>query len=198
MGELKDSNIDPGLLLRVNHRIWKKDSLGLVGSLGAYMGTDSYFNDAQDELARTAPVVEGYSGVDVQSRYYRAVPAMLAMEISPFSGGDLSPYLSLGPGMVWTHNSTVTSAVNSGVGSVDLGGPRDSVSIGPGGAQYISPYVVRERTTFNLGWEARVGVGFRMTSGQNPLLMRVVASGTTYYYHTAPRTLAGLSVSFSR
>src|SRR5262245_26063045 len=34
IGELQDANIDPGLLLRVNNVVWRRDALGLVGSLG--------------------------------------------------------------------------------------------------------------------------------------------------------------------
>ena len=52
---------------------------GLVGSLGVYWGNDSYFNDAQNEIALNAPIATPatYSGVDIQSRYYMATPAML-------------------------------------------------------------------------------------------------------------------------
>jgi len=197
-GTLKNNNIDPGLLLRVNHQIWRDDSWGIVGSLGTYFGNDSYFNDQQDALASQAPIdVEGFTGVTVQSRYYMATPAMLSLQFAPFHEGSISPVFALGPGIVWSHSSEVTSAVNNGPWTVDLGDIREPLTTGPGGEQGISPYAIRTDTNFNLGWEAKVGLGFRMTSGAQPLWMRIVATGTTYYHHTAPRTLMGFAASFS-
>jgi hypothetical protein len=200
MGTLKRSNVDPGLLLRVNHQILKRDALGVVGSVAVHFGDDSYFNDAQEELARTAPVVPfGYSGVDIQSRYYIVTPMILALQVQPPISPTLSPFFSFGPGVIWSHSSEVTSAVNAGVGSVSLGGGEgDSMSIGPGGEQGISPYGIRTRTRFNLGWEAKAGIGFRMTGGDTPLWMRLAVTGTTYYTHTSPRTLLGFVASFGR
>jgi len=198
-GTLQDSNVDPGLLLRFNHELWKDESLAIVGSLGFYFGNDSYFNDAQEEIALNAPITtSGYSGIDIQSRYYMATPAMLSLQIAPFSDGSISPVFALGPGIVWSHESTVTSAVNNGVGSVSLLDTTNPLITGPYGEQEISPYGVRSRTAFNLGWEAKAGIGFRMSSGPEPLWMRLVATGTTYYVHTAPRTLLGFAASFSR
>ena len=197
-GTLQDDNVDPGMLLRVNHQIWRGGSFGIVGSLGAYFGKDSYFNDAQEEIAFNAPItVNGYSGVDIQSRYYNAVPAMLSLQFAPFGDGSIHPVIALGPGVVWAHSDVVTSAVNNGVGSVSLGEPLDPLVTGPGGEQGISPYGIRTRTTFSPAWEAKLGLGFRMTSGPQPLFMRIIATGTTYYNHTAPRTLLGFAASFS-
>jgi hypothetical protein len=197
-GSLKTSNVDAGLLLRVNHEIWRDNSWGVVGSLGTYFGNDSYFNDQQDALADQAPVdVIGYTGVTIQSRYYMATPAMLSLQFAPFHEGSISPLIALGPGIVWSHSSEVTSAVNNGPWTVDLGDPSEPLMTGPGGEQGISPYAIRTTTNFNLGWEAKLGLGFRMTSGPSPLLMRIVATGTTYYHHTAPRTLLGFAASFS-
>src|SRR5678815_379797 len=56
IGNLQDNNVDPGLLLRINNQFWKSDMLGLVGSAGIHWGQDSYFNDAQNEIARNAPI----------------------------------------------------------------------------------------------------------------------------------------------
>jgi hypothetical protein len=199
IGTLKRSNVDPGLLLRVNHQIYQGEAIGIVGSMGVHFGEDSYFNDAQEELARTAPVVPfGWSGVDIQSRYYMYTPAILAVQIKPNISPSLSPFLSLGPGIVWSHSSEVTSAVNAGVGSVSLGDTTGVLIIGQGGEQGISPYAIRTRTRFNLGWEAKAGIGFRMTKGTDPLWMRLAVSGTTFYAHTAPRTLLGFVASFGR
>ena len=199
-GTLKDNNVDPGMLLRVNHQIYRDGSFGIVGSLGAYFGKDSYFNDAQEEIAFNAPITtdsSGYSGVDIQSRYYNAVPAMLMMQFAPFGGGSIHPVIALGPGVVWAHSDVVTSAVNNGVGTVSLLDPLVPIVPGPGSPQGISPYAIRTRTTFSPAWEAKIGLGFRMTSGPQPLWMRLIATGTTYYNHTAPRTLLGFAASFS-
>jgi hypothetical protein len=199
MGTLKNNNIDPGLLVRVNHQIAERDGMGIVGSVGVYFGQDSYFNDAQEELARNAPVVPfGYSGVDIQSRYYMALPAMLSLQVSPTISNKVNPFFALGPGVVWAHHSEVTSAVNAGVGSVSLGDTIGTLVIGPGGEQGISPYAIRTSTEFNLGWEAKAGIGFRMSDGPLPLWMRFVVTGTTYYVHTSPRTLLGFAASFGR
>ncbi|MEP7029074.1 MAG: hypothetical protein ABI960_10800 [Candidatus Eisenbacteria bacterium] len=199
MSTLKKSNIDPGLLVRVNHQIYRRDALGVVGSVGAYFGQDSYFNDQQEAIANAAPVnVGSYSGVDIQSRYYMATPAVLALQIAPVAAGTVSPIIAFGPAVVWEHRATVTSAVNNGVGEISLGSLNDPLVIGPGGEQGISPYAIRTHTSFNLGWDARVGIGFRMTSGPQPLWMRLLAGGTTYYHHTAPRTLLTFAASFSR
>jgi hypothetical protein len=199
VGTLKDSNVDPGLLVRVNHQIYHRNNFGIVGSVGVHFGEDSYFNDQQEELARTAPVVPfGWSGVDIQSRYYMITPAVLALQVHPNISSSLAPYVSFGPGVIWSHSSEVTSAVNAGVGSVSLGDTTGVLIIGQGGEQGISPYAIRTRTRFNLGWEAKAGIGFRMTNGENPLWMRLAASGTTYYTHTAPRTLLGFVASFGR
>ncbi len=196
---LKRDNVDPGLLLRVNHQIYQRDMFGIVGSVGLHFGEDSYFNDQQEEMARTAPIVPfGYSGVDIKSRYYLVTPMILALQVQPNFSPSLSPFFSLGPGVIWSHSSEVTSAVNSGVGSVSLGDSTGALSIGPGGEQGISPYAIRTRTRFNLGWEAKAGIGFKMTSGPNPLWMRLAATGTTYYHHTSPRTLLGFVGSFGR
>jgi hypothetical protein len=199
VGTLKQSNLDPGLLLRVNHQILHRSMWGVVGSVGLHFSEDSYFNDQQEEIARTAPVVPfGYSGVDIQSRYYLITPMVLALQVHPNISPRLAPYFSLGPGAIWSHSSEVTSAVNAGVGSVSLGDSTGALIIGPGGEQGISPYAIRTRTRFNLGWEAKAGIGFRMTSGDSPLWMRLAASGTTYYTHTAPRSLLGFVASFGR
>jgi hypothetical protein len=199
VGTLKNDNVDAGLLLRVNHQILKRDALGVVGSVGVHFGEDSYFNDAQNELARTAPVVPfGWSGVDIRSRYYMVTPAILALQVEPDISPRLSPFFSLGPGVVWSHSAEITSAVNSGVGSVSLGDTTGTLLIGQGGEQGISPYAIRTRTRFSLGWEAKAGIGFQMTSGPDPLWMRLAVTGTTYYIHTSPRTLLGFVASFGR
>jgi len=200
-GTLEDRNIDPGLLLRVNHQIWRDDALGIVGSFGTFWGNDSYFNDANNDFAFQVP--PGDHTQFIQSRYYLATPAMLELQIAPRISETILPVFSIGPGVVWSHESIVTSAVSDGVGSVSLGGGtfNDSLSVlihGPGGEQGIAPVAIRTLTQFNLGWQARAGLGFRMSSGQDPLWMRIVASGTTYYDHTSPRTLLGFVASFGR
>lgn len=200
-GTLEDRNIDPGLLLRVNHQIWRDDALGLVGSVATFWGNDSYFNDANNDFAFQVP--PGDHTQFIQSHYYVAAPMMLELQIAPPISDAIRPIFSLGPGVVWSHESIVTSAVSDGVGSVSLGGgtANDSLSVlvhGPGGEQGISPVAIRTLTQFNLGWQAKAGLGFRLTSDQNPLWMRIMASGTTYYDHTSPRTLFGFVASFGR
>ncbi len=198
VGTLHKNSIRPGLLLRANHQIWTRDALGVVGSAGALFGDDAYANGLQNDAAFTAPIVPfGYSGVDITSRYFWAVPMTMELQVMPPVSGTVRPFFSLGPGAIWSHESIVTSAVNAGVGSVSLGDTISSVTIGQGGEQGISPYAIRTRTRFNLGWNARAGIGFRLSGGENPLWMRLVASGTTFYEHTAPRTMLGFAASFS-
>jgi hypothetical protein len=200
-GNLQDSNINPGLLVRINNQFWSGDALALVGSLAVHWGEDSYFNDAQEEIARTAPIASPaypYSGVDIQSRYFMATLAMLEMQIEP-DFNSLKPFFALGPGVVFSHSSEITSAVNNGVGSVSLGDTTGTLIIGPGGEQGISPYAIRTRSRMNVGWEAKAGLGFKVgTDPDRPLWVRAVVTGTTYYTHTAPRTLLGFVASFGR
>ncbi len=123
VGNLQDRNIDPGLMLRFNQTFWYSGSLSAYGSVGAMFGNDSYFNDAQNAIAAAAPISTDpnntYSGVDIQSRYFWMVPATVngqfALKLD--DGMDLS--IAAGPGVVWTHESYITSAVNNGVGSAD-------------------------------------------------------------------------------
>jgi hypothetical protein len=199
VGTLHKSQIRPGFLARVNHQIWERDALGIVGSVGVLLGNDSYANDIQNDAAFNAPIVTpfGYSGLDITSRYFMATPMTLELQVMPPVSGTVRPFFSLGPGAIWSHENITTSAVNAGVGSVSLGDTTGVLIIGQGGEQGISPYGIRTRTQFNIGWNARAGVGFRLSGGENPLWMRLVASGTTYYEHTAPRTVLGFATSFS-
>jgi hypothetical protein len=201
IGSLQDSNVDPGLLLRINNQFWKSDVFGLTGSLGVHWGQDSYFNDAQNEIARNAPIGTPdapYSGVDIQTRHYMATPAVLSLQFEP-EFNNLKPFFALGPGVVFSHSSEITSAVNNGVGSVSLGDSTGVLIIGPGGEQEISPYAIRSRTRMSVGWEAKAGLGFKVgTDPERPLWVRAVVTGTTYYVHTAPRTLLGFVASFGR
>jgi len=198
VGTLHKSEIRPGMLLRVNHQIWTRDALGIVGSAGVLLGDDAYANDRQNDIAFSAPVVPfGYSGLDITSRYFMATPMTLELQVMPPVSSTVRPFFSLGPGAIWSHESIVTSAVNAGVGSVSLGDTLGTLVIGQGGEQGISPYAIRTRTRFNLGWNARAGIGFRLSGGENPLWMRLVSSGTTYYEHTAPRTVLGFAASFA-
>jgi len=186
VGNLQDRNIDPGLLLRFNQTFWYSGALSAYGSVGAMFGNDSYFNDAQNAIAAAAPVstdpLNTYSGVDIKSRYFWMVPATVngqfALKLD--DGVDLS--IAAGPGVVWTHESYITSRVNNGVGS----------------EQEIEPYAIRSSSKFNLGWDARGGVGFRVGKGDRPMWMRLMVSGTTYYAHTAPSTNMGFALSFGR
>jgi len=203
IGNLQDNNVDPGLLLRVNHQFWNHESLGLVGSAAMHWGQDSYFNDQQEEIARQAPISGDlsfpYSGVDIQTRYFTATPVILAMQFQPQVTKSMKPFFALGPGVVFSHFSEVTSAVNNGVGSVSLGDTTGVLIIGPGGEQGISPYAIRTRSRMSVGWEAKAGIGFKVGDDpEHPLWMRIVATGTTYYVHTAPRTLLGFVASFGR
>ena len=199
VGTLQDRNIDPGLLLRVNHQIWKQDMLGVVGSIGVHWNQDSYFNDQQDDIARNAPisVIGDYSGIDIKSRYYNMVPVVMQLQVEP-DMESLKPFFALGPGVIFTHEAEITSAVNNGVGSVSLGDTLGTLIIGPGGEQGISPYAIRTRNRLSVGWEAKAGLGFKMSDGEHPLWMRLAASGTTFYDHTAPRTVLGFVASFGR
>ncbi len=196
IGTLDDQNLNPGLLLRANQRFWNDDALGLVASLGVLFANDSYFNDAQEEIAFNAPVdpFSSYSGVDIQTRYFWTVPAMVDLEFAPKLSESMVLNFSAGPGVAWSHDAVVTSAVNNGVG----GDQDSSLVIGPGGEQGISPYAIRTRTTFNLGWDAKAGIGFKVSQGDRPLWVRAQVSGVTYYHHTAPRTLLGFTASFGR
>lgn len=200
VGTLHKSSIRPGLLLRVNHQIWERDALAVVGSAGVLFGNDSYFNDIANDAAFNAPVVIGnttFSGTVVNQHYYMATPMTMEVQIMPPVSGTVRPFFSLGPGAIWSHENYTWSAVNNGVGSVSLGDTTGVLLTGPGGEQGISPFGVRTRTRFNVGWNARAGVGFRLSSGENPLWMRLVASGTTFYEHTAPRTILGFAASFA-
>jgi len=202
VGNLKDRSIDPGLLIRANHTFWRDDALSMYGSVGALFGNDSYFNDAQNAIAYNAPVNPSgyYSGVDIQSRYFWMVPATVNMQLGIDIDEGSEVVLAAGPGVVWTHESIVTSAVNNGVGSQTLGenGWEDPVVIGPGGEQGISPYAIRSESKFNLGWDARAGFGFKAGKGERPLWLRATVSGTTYYTHTRPSTNLGFALSFGR
>ena len=202
VGNLQDNNVDPGLLLRVNNTFWKSGLFALNGSAAMHWGQDSYFNDQQEEIARNAPIaVPGYnySGVDIQTRYFTATPVMLGLQVQPNITESVHPFFSLGPGVVFSHFSEVTSAVNNGVGSVSLGDTTGVLIIGPGGEQGISPYAIRTRSRMSVGWEAKAGIGFKVGDDpQHPLWMRIAATGTTYYVHTAPRTLLGFVASFGR
>jgi hypothetical protein len=188
VSQLKDANWDAGLLVRVNHQFWRRDALRLNASMGVHFANDSYFNDGQEDLA--------FSGAasSIQTRHYYAWPAMLDVQLVPPISERMQPMFSIGPGVVWSSEGLITSAVNSGVG-----GNADSVVvIGPGGEQGISPYEIRTRTRFNLGWNARAGLGFRISGGDRPQWMRIVASGVTWYDHTDPRTMLGFVASFGR
>jgi hypothetical protein len=203
VGNLADRNIDPGLLVRVNETFWRGGGiLSAYGSVGAMFGNDSYFNDAQDEIAQNAPVnpTGFYSGVDIQSRYFWMVPATINGQVALHIDDGVDLALAAGPGVVWTHESMITSAVNNGVGSQTLGedGFEDPVIIGPGGEQGISPYAIRSESNFNLGWDARAGIGFRASSGPRPMWIRGTVSASTYYAHTAPSTNLGFALSFGR
>ena len=202
IGNLQDNNVDPGLLLRINNQFWKSDMLGLVGSAAIHWGQDSYFNDQQNELAHNAPIATPdfpYSGVDIKTRHYMATPVMLSLQVEP-DLNSLKPFFALGPGVVFSHESEITSAVNNGAGgSVSLGDTTGVLYIGPGGEQEISPYAIRSRTRMSVGWEAKAGLGFKVgTDPERPLWVRAVVTGTTYYTHTAPRTLLGFVASFGR
>lgn len=202
VGNLADRNIDPGMMLRFNQTFWRSGPLSAYGSVGAMFGNDSYFNDAQDAIAQAAPIstVGAYSGVDIQSRYFWMVPATINGQFALKIDDGLDLALAAGPGVVWTHESMITSAVNNGVGSQTLGedGIEDPLIIGPGGEQGISPYAIRSQSNFNLGWDARVGLGFRAGHGSRPMWIRGTISGTTYYEHTHPSTNLGFALSFGR
>ena len=203
VGNLQDRNIDPGLLLRFNQVFWRSDVFSMFGSVGALFGNDSYFNDAQNAIAAAAPIspdpLQPYSGVDVQSRYFWMVPATVNLALDLPIAESVNPFFAIGPGVVWTHESLVTSAVNNGVGSTDLSpGSEDPLIIGPNGEQGISPYAIRTQSKFNLGWDARAGIGFKVGQGERPLWIRGVVSGSTYYTHTAPSTNMGFALSFGR
>ena len=198
VGNLEDRNIDPGLLLRFNQTFWREGSLSMFGSVGTLFGNDSYFNDQQNAIAAAAPPTIGYTGIDIQSRYFWMVPATVNLGLALPIAESVSPFFAIGPGVVWTHESVVTSAVNGGVGSITLGDDEDPLLIGPGGEQGISPYSIRSQSKFNLGWDARAGIGFRAGSGERPLWVRAVVSGSTYYSHTAPSTNLGFALSFGR
>jgi len=203
VGNLQDRNIDPGLLLRFNQTIWRDGSLSLYGSVGTLFGNDSYFNDAQNDIAASAPIstdsLNAYSGVDIQSRYFLMVPATMNGQLAIELGEGMDLALAAGPGVVWTHESMVTSAVNNGVGSVNLGSTTaDPLVTGPGGEQGISPYAIRTQSRFNLGWDARAGLGFKVGKGSRPLWVRGTVSGTTYYTNTRPSTNLGFALSFGR
>ncbi len=205
IGNLADRNIDPGLLIRFNQTFWRSGSaLSAYGSVGAMFGNDSYFNDAQNAIAAAAPIntsgTSTYSGVDVQSRYFWMVPATINGQFALQLDEGLDLALAAGPGVVWTHESMITSAVNNGVGSQTLGseGIDDPLIIGPGGEQGISPYAIRSQSNFNLGWDARAGLGWRAGSGSRPMWIRATVSGTTYYTHTHPSTNLGFALSFGR
>jgi hypothetical protein len=203
VGNLKDRNIDPGLLVRFNQTFWRDGSLSMFGSVGALFGNDSYFNDAQNAIAAGAPISDDplfpYSGVDIQSRYFWMVPATVNLAVSLPIAESVSPFFAIGPGVVWTHDAEVTSAVNNGAGGTTVLGPDpDPLFIGPGGEQGISPYAIRTQSKFNLGWDARVGVGVKAGHGERPLWVRAVVSGSTYYTHTAPSTNLGFALSFGK
>ncbi len=203
VGNLADRNIDPGLMFRVNETFWRSGGiLSAFGSVGVMFGNDSYFNDAQDAIARAAPVnpTGYYSGVDIQSRYFWMVPATINGQVALHIDDGIDLALAAGPGVVWTHESMITSAVNNGVGSQTLGedGIDDPLIIGPGGEQGISPYAIRTESNFNLGWDARAGLGFRASSGVRPLWIRGTVSASTYYSHTHPSTNLGFALSFGR
>lgn len=200
-GTLNNQNLQPGLLIRANQEFWSNQgSLSAVASLGILFANDSYFNDAQEDIAFGTPPASPldpfypYTGVDIQSRYFWSVPAMMDLQLAPTIDESIQPYFSIGPGVVWSHTSEITSAVNNGVGADSDTG----LVVGPGGEQGISPYAIRTRTMFNLGWDAKAGIGFRVSSGVRPLWVRAQISGVTYYHHTAPRTLLGFSASFGR
>jgi opacity protein-like surface antigen len=190
-----DQHWDAGLLLRGHHRFWRKDSFGLVGSFGVNFANDSYFNDSEEDLAFALG-----AGQSIQTRNYLAWPAMVNLEVAPSVGSSVKPFVSFGPGFVWSSEALITSAVNGGVGPTTTGSGifADSMAIGPGGDQGISPYDIKTRTRFNLGWNARAGLGLKVGKGDRPLWARAVLSGVTYYEHTAPRTLIGITASLGR
>jgi hypothetical protein len=187
-GQLHDDGLRPGLLVRFNQAFWRSEPFTMSGSFGAYFGNYSYYNDSQEDLAYQGAVNE------INTKYYIAWPLMLDMNVKPKVGDSVEPFLSVGPGMVWSHEADITSAVNNGVGTAS----DDTLTTGPGGEQGISPYVIRTRTRFNLGWNAKAGIGFRASSGPRPLWVRGVLSSMTYYHHTAPRTWFGFYASFGR
>jgi opacity protein-like surface antigen len=188
-GTLSDENWDAGLLLRAHHRFWHSDVLGLTGSFGVNFANDSYFNDAQDDFGNAAG-----SGASTQTRHYYAWPAMVNLDFSPEIGDGFEPILSAGPGVVWSSEALITNGIGSGVNYNDL----DTLVIGPGGEQGVSPYDIKTRTRFNLGWNARLGVGMKVGRGDRPLWARAAISGLTWYQHTAPRTMLGFTMSLGR
>ncbi len=192
---LNDENWDAGLLLRFHKRIWHDDLLGLTGSFGVNFSNDSYFNDTQDDYGNAVG-----AGAITQTRHYYAWPAMMNLEFSPKLGDNFQPILSAGPGVVWSSEALITNAINSGVGSTSTGTGafEDSMATGPGGEQGISPFDIKTRTRFNLGWNARVGLGMQVGKGNRPLWARATVSGLTWYQHTAPRTMLGFTLSLGR
>ncbi len=205
IGNLQDRNIDPGLLLRFNQVIWRSedDVLSAFGSVGAMFGNDSYFNDQQNAIAAAQPPADPtfpYTGVDIQSRYFWMVPATMNLGFNLPIAESIAPFIAVGPGVVWTHESLITSAVNNGAGGTTTigGSDLDPMTIGPGGEQGISPYAIRTQSKFNLGWDARGGIGFKAGHGERPLWIRAVVSASTYYEHTAPSTNLGFGLSFGR
>jgi hypothetical protein len=205
VGNLKDRNIDPGLLIRFNDTFWRDGSLSMFGSVGALFGNDSYFNDAQDAIyASTPPVSPGdpfypYTGVDIQSRYFWMVPMTVNLALALPVAESVSPFVAFGPGVTFTHESIVTSAVNNGLGDQILGDAEaDPVELGPGGEQGISPYAVRTVNQFHPGFDLRGGIGFKAGSGDRPMWIRGVVSASTYYNHSHPSTNLGFALSFGR
>ena len=188
-GTLGDENWDAGLLLRVHKTFWHQDNLGLTGSFGVNFANDSYFNDSNDDFGNAAG-----SGAITQTRHYYAWPAMVNLDFQPKIGSGFQPILSAGPGVVWSSEALITNGIGTGVNNGSL----DTLIIGPGGEQGISPIDIKTRTRFNLGWNARAGVGFRVGEGDRPLWMRATISGLTWYQHTAPRTMLGFTASLGR
>jgi hypothetical protein len=202
VGNLKERNIDPGLLVRANQTFWRSGSLSMFGSVGALFGNDSYFNDQQNAIAVAAPISPNpfnpYSGIDIQSRYFYMIPATINLSLALPIAESVSPFVAFGPGVVWTHESMVTSAVNNGLGDQILNDETEPVELGPNGEQNISPYAIRTSNDFHLGFDLRAGVGVKAGQGERPLWIRGVVSSSTYYHHTQPSTNLGFALSFGR
>ena len=204
VGNLQDRNIDPGLMLRFNQTFWHSDALSAYGSVGAMFGNDSYFNDAQNAIAAAAPISTDPQQ-HVQRRRHpvallldgagdgeRPVRAQVRRRHRPVDRGRPRRRVDA---RVVHHERGEQRRRQPDLGP---GGETDPLVTGPGGEQEISPYAIRSSSKFNLGWDARGGLGFRVGKGDRPMWARLMFGGTTYYTHTAPSTNMAFAVSFGR
>jgi len=195
VGNFKDRNWDPGLMVRWSERVWREDAFSLVGSAGFLFNDDSRYNEAQVDAAYAG----GFdSFIPIYSHRHIAFPFAVELHLEPASEDSWSPFVSAGPAVQWTHESQVRQnwyvlSDSSGANTKEFVVPFTA----PPAPTPLADQVLT-KNHFHPGVQAQAGLRFRMGHGANPLHMRLTASGNVWYEHSNPETIVSGSLSFGK